>query len=98
MPKEEHEVAIQLTERRAEQHFANMVAVSHTPHNFSLDCIQIAPQGEILAGLVVARVALPPAVAKALLKALAKQVDKYESRYGVIAPHTMLATEGDDNE
>lgn len=97
MSEDESKIAVTLSERTAEQHFANMVVVRHTPHNFAIDCIQIAPSGlEGMSGLVVSRIALPPAVAKKLAAALASQVEQYEKKHGTIPPLSLFDSEVKD--
>ena len=72
--------------------YANVAAVWHTAHDFTLD---FALMGMVVAGPVgapvancpvVARVKVSPSVIFQIAKAIAENVDEYEKRYGSITP------------
>jgi hypothetical protein len=62
--------------------YANLVRIAHSSTDFVLDFARFLP-GELKAP-VAARVILSPLAAKLLLKALAENVARYESTFGVI--------------
>lgn len=62
--------------------YSNMVLISHTPNEFIFDFIQrMPPDGRMR---VQERVVMSPTHAKLLLRAIAENVQKYETRYGEI--------------
>ena len=58
--------------------FSNNVFISHTPEEFILDFVAMAPQ----AGSVVSRVILTPSHTKRLANALVNAVTNYEKKFG----------------
>lgn len=72
--------------------YANVAAVWHTPHDFTLDfalmgMIATGPDGNAMANCpVVARVKVSPSVIFQIAKAIAENVDEYEQVYGAITP------------
>ena len=73
--------------------YANLLAVWHTAHEFTLDfAVSGMPQaaGEGLPAQihapVVARVKVPPSVIFSIARAIADNVDKYEQQFGSITP------------
>ena len=60
--------------------FANNAVISHTPEEFVLDFMAIAPT----AGAVVSRIFLTPGHTKRLLEALRVNVERYEASFGRI--------------
>lgn len=72
--------------------YANVAAVWHTPHDFTLDfalmgMIAAGPDGNAMANCpVVARVKVSPSVIFQIAKAIAENVDEYEQVYGAITP------------
>jgi hypothetical protein len=68
-----------------EARFTNVATVRHTPAEFYLQFGQLMPDRPGVAAFI-ASVVLTPQHAKALLKALSDSVEKYEARFGAIAP------------
>jgi Protein of unknown function (DUF3467) len=70
--------------------YANLVVVSHSAHEFTLDFCEVRPQG-LEAGLqgevqgdVVARVRVAPTLVESVLQALQSNVEAYEDQFGAI--------------
>lgn len=66
-------------------HYANLVGVWHTPHEFAIDFCVVQP---FLPGgpgaQVVSRVRIPPTIVFELLKTLNQNLTEYEKTYGEI--------------
>ena len=88
-------IEIQLDEQTALGQYVNMVVAQHSPSEFVLDFIFLAP-GQPKAR-VRSRVIMGPEHAKRLLKLLTENIARYEHRFGAIklpeppmpAPKTM---------
>lgn len=80
--------------------FAQVVMVGHTPFNFSLDFVQIAPTGKETSGVVVSRIAIPPGVAKSLITVLQTRIERFEKEHGPItsSDFVKLKETGNGNE
>jgi hypothetical protein len=73
--------------------YANLLAVWHTAHEFTLDFAvsgmpQSAGEGQPpqITAPVVARVKIAPSVIFSIARAIADNVDKYEQQFGSITP------------
>lgn len=66
----------------AEGTYANLVLIAHSQSEFVFDFIRVMPN--VQNANVKARVILTPEHAKRLLRALAENLDKYESEHGEI--------------
>jgi hypothetical protein len=71
--------------------YSNIVAVWHTPYDFTLDFGVLGQPVErddelVVDTPVVARVKLPVSVIFSLAKAIAENVDNYEKAFGAITP------------
>jgi hypothetical protein len=64
--------------------YSNFALITHSPSEFVLDFAQIMPQ--VPHARVVARVVTTPVHAKLLLRALAENVGRFETQFGVITP------------
>jgi hypothetical protein len=72
--------------------YSNLLVVSHTPHEFTLDFMVMGPGAamvddtgqQYLPAPVVARVKVPPTVMFAIASAIADNVDRYEQAFGAI--------------
>jgi hypothetical protein len=62
--------------------YANSLRISHTPEEFIMDFIMVAPPS----GEVTARVITSPGHMKRIVSALQENVGKYEEKYGKIKP------------
>ncbi len=68
-------------------HYANLVGVWHTPHEFAIDFCVIQPfagQPDSMAAQVVARVRIPPTLVFDLLRAVNENLGQYEDAFGEI--------------
>jgi hypothetical protein len=80
--KQQHQLNIELPEDIADGVYSNLAIISHSSSEFVIDFIQLAPN--VPKAKVKARVIVTPQHAKRLLTALADNLKKYESQYGVI--------------
>jgi hypothetical protein len=72
--------------------YSNLLVVSHTPHEFTLDFMVMGPTPtqvdesgqQFVTAPVVARVKVPPSVMFAIASAIADNVDRYEQGFGSI--------------
>lgn len=76
------EIQIELTPDVAGGHYANLVAIAHTPGEFFLDFIALTPN--VPKAKVTTRVIMTPENVKNLLFALRDNIQKYESVFGPI--------------
>jgi len=60
--------------------YSNIVRIGHSPYEFMLDFGQFQPEGK--RAFMDVRIITSPQHAKAILKALKDNIDKYEERYG----------------
>jgi hypothetical protein len=61
--------------------YANMATVSsQTPHDYTLDFIQLGPGGDPVAAVLVARIKFSPSFLMPLLQALAKHQSQFEDQ------------------
>jgi len=79
-PKQQ--IQINLDEKVAEGIYANLAAISHSPSELVIDFVRIMPG--MPTAKVQARVIMTPQNAKALSKALADNLAKFEERFGEI--------------
>lgn len=80
------EFKLELDKDTARGRYANMAVIAHTKDEFIMD-FALAYPGQ--APMVNARVITSPQHAKAFLKSLQDNIQRYESRFGAIpeAPH-----------
>ncbi len=78
---------IELPEEVAEGEYSNLAIISHSHSEFIIDFIRMVPN--VPKAKVKSRIILTPAHAKRLLKAMADNVKKYESQFGVIEDSDM---------
>jgi Protein of unknown function (DUF3467) len=66
--------------------YANLVVVSHSGHEFSVDLCQVQHGGEAdeVRADVVSRVHLPPTMIRSLIGTLQANLDAYEGRFGAV--------------
>ena len=77
---------IELSEEIAEGVYSNLVMISHSPEEFILDFIRVMPG--VPKARVKSRIIVTPQHAKRLLRALADNIEKYESAHGEIEERT----------
>ena len=66
--------------------YANIVLVSHSGHEFTVDLCQVcrAPDaGEVVAD-VVSRVHIPPTLVVPLIQTLQRNLDAYQDQFGAV--------------
>lgn len=80
--KNQNQLNIELSEEMSEGVYSNLAIISHSPSEFVVDFIRIVPN--VPKAKVKSRIILTPQHAKRLLKALAENVKKYESQFGII--------------
>jgi hypothetical protein len=76
------EIRVEMRKELAGGVYANSLRISHTPEEFILDFIMIAPP----AGDVTARVITSPGHMKRIQQALEENLRNYEEKYGKIKP------------
>ena len=84
--KKTNELKIELTHEVASGNYANLAILSHTPGEFFIDFVNIAPN--MPQARVQTRVIMNPENAKNLLFALRDNIQKYEANFGEIKPKT----------
>lgn len=77
-----NELQIELTPEVAEGEYANMTIVTHSPSEFVLDFVRILPN--LPKAKVKSRIILTPSQAKRLKEVLQRQINIYESNFGII--------------
>ena len=77
-----NQLNIELSEQVAEGEYANLAIISHSHMEFVLDFIRLVPN--VPKAKVKSRIIITPQHAKRLMKALADNINKYESQHGVI--------------
>ncbi|GEM_PF-1005204 len=83
---ERRQVRIRLDEEQRQGTYANLLIVSHGPHDFTLDfCVQHPAdrEGRTRAD-VVSRVRIPPTLVGKAIRALNTNLTSYEDRYGMV--------------
>jgi Protein of unknown function (DUF3467) len=84
-------------------HYANIVSVWHTPHEFAIDFAVIqpfagGPEGSMQA-MVTARVRIPPTIVFDLLRTINENLAQYEQTFGEIKrPEPEEAEEADETD
>lgn len=77
-----NQLNIELTDEIAEGTYSNLAIITHSNTEFVIDFAKIMPG--VPKAKVKSRILLTPQNAKRLFKALAENLNKYESVYGVI--------------
>jgi hypothetical protein len=77
-----NELKIELTPEVANGHYSNLAVISHSPNEFFVDFITVAPN--MPQAKVQSRIIMTPENAKNLLFALRDNVQKYEKTFGEI--------------
>ncbi len=93
MDNKKQELKIELTPEVAAGHYANLAVISHTPGEFFIDFINVAPN--MPQAKVQSRIIMNPENAKNLLMALRDNIQRYEknfARSSARPPSTMAAT------
>ena len=82
MEQKKNEIKIELTPEIAGGNYANLAVLSHTPGEFFIDFIAVAPN--MPQARVQSRIIMNPENAKNLLVALRDNIAKYEQTFGEI--------------
>ncbi len=80
--KGQNQLNIELSEEIAEGVYSNLAIISHSPSEFVVDFVRIVPN--VPKAKVKSRIIMTPQHAKRLLNALAENLKKYESQFGMI--------------
>ena len=80
----EKQIRVEMRKELAGGVYANSLRITHTPEEFVLDFIMIAPP----AGDVTARVITSPGHMKRIVAALQENMTRYEEKYGKIKQPT----------
>jgi hypothetical protein len=80
-PKDGH-INIELNEETAEGVYSNLAIITHSSSEFVIDFVRIMPG--VPKAKVKSRVVMTPEHAKRLMRALAENIGKYESNFGVV--------------
>ena len=86
MADNKQEIKIELTPEIASGNYSNLAVISHTPGEFFIDFINVAPN--MPQARVQSRIIMNPENAKNLLFALSDNIRKYEAMFGEIKPVT----------
>jgi uncharacterized protein DUF3467 len=81
-PKSGPKIQLQVDDDTAQGTYANLVLINHTENEFLLDFAFLQPGNG--RAKVRARIISSPRHTKRLLRALQKNLDRYEERFGVI--------------
>lgn len=79
---QKQELKIELTPEIAAGHYSNLAVISHSPNEFFVDFISVAPN--MPQAKVQSRIIMTPENAKNLLFALRDNIAKYEQTFGEI--------------
>ena len=82
MEKKTQQINVELPQEVADGHYANLALIAHSPSEFILDFARMLPG--LPKAKVCARMVMTPTNAKALLKTLQTNVQRYEENYGEI--------------
>jgi hypothetical protein len=81
-PKTQPRIQLQLDDETAQGAYSNLVLINHTENEFLLDFAFAAPGAP--RAKVRARIISSPKHTKRLLRALQKNIERYEERFGEI--------------
>ena len=80
--KQKNQINIELTDEVAGGIYSNLAIITHSPTEFILDFVSLMPGAP--KAKVKSRIVMTPQHAKRLYKALADNLNKYESQFGSI--------------
>lgn len=92
MAENKNEIKIELSPEVAGGHYSNLAVISHTPSEFFIDFINVAPN--MPQARVQSRIIMTPENAKNLLFALRDNLQKYEKTFGEIVRKAPKGNEG----
>lgn len=99
MDNKKQELKIELTPDVAGGHYSNLAVISHTPGEFFIDFITVAPN--MPQAKVQSRIIMNPENAKNLLFALRDNLQRYEKTFGEIerkSPKSPMGGNGGNGE
>ncbi|HPF35029.1 MAG TPA: DUF3467 domain-containing protein [Candidatus Krumholzibacteria bacterium] len=82
MEKKTQQINVELPQEVAEGNYANLALIAHSPSEFILDFARMLPG--LPKAKVCARMVMTPTNAKALLRTLQTNVQRYEESFGEI--------------
>jgi hypothetical protein len=85
-PRQNPQVNVSVPDDVKRGEYANLLLVSHSPHEFTLDFCQLLPsrgKGQLNAE-VVSRVRIAPTMVAQVLNALNTNLSNYEERFGQV--------------
>ena len=98
---EVNQLEIQVPEHLQGGIWSNMVAVSHSQYEFTLDFVRIhfnqPPVGDKMQAVLVQRVNVSPLLVAQLIKALEENMGTYEQRFGEQVAQSLMG-EADNEE
>lgn len=80
--KQKNQINIELTDEMAAGIYSNLAIITHSPTEFVLDFVSLMPGAP--KAKVKSRIVMTPQHAKRLFKALADNINKYETAFGNI--------------
>lgn len=80
--KKQKQLSIELPEEVAEGTYSNLAVIAHSNSEFIIDFLRLVPN--VPKAKVKSRIILTPQHAKRLMRALADNVQKFESQFGPI--------------
>ena len=80
--KQKNQINIELTDEIAGGIYSNLAIITHSPTEFVLDFVSLMPGTP--KAKVKSRIVMTPQHAKRLYKALAENLNKYETQFGTI--------------
>ena len=90
---DDRQIPIKIPEHALRALYANQMVVRHTREEFVLDFINLFPPE----GIVNARVIVSPGHLKRMIRALADNLSRYESRFGPVIESEPPSSELDRN-
>lgn len=82
MEKKTQQINVELPQEVAEGNYANLALIAHSPSEFILDFARMLPG--LPKAKVTARMIMTPTNAKALLRTLQTNIQRYEESFGEI--------------
>jgi hypothetical protein len=82
LEKQRRQIQLDLGEKEAEGIYANLAVISHSPSEFIVDFARLLPG--LPKSKVFARIVMTPQNAKALLRTLESNIERYETTHGEI--------------
>jgi hypothetical protein len=81
-----NELRLEIDKETAKGQYANLALIAHNRNEFFLDFVLMQPQQG--SAMVASRIIVSPSHAKALLRSLAENLQRYEDNFGLIPENT----------